>query len=262
MKYYVVSDVHGYYSALIKAITDAGFFDEDRPCKLIVCGDLLDRGEEADKLIELMMKLYKEDKLIYILGNHEDLLVQCVHEITRGGIYEIACGMSHHYHNGTWNTLLQISKMTEYEAYNQPNELVRRVINSDFYRRLLSSCVDYFETNKYIFTHGYFPVIMEGAKPYVRYSYLPLWRDADVMMWKRARWLNGMDIACRYHIKEQGKTVVCGHWHTSYGHMTFEHKGTEWGIDADFSPFMADGIIALDACTAATEKVNCIVIED
>lgn len=32
--------------------------------------------------------------------------------------------------------------------------------------------------------------------------------------------------------------------------------------DADFSPYYNKGIIAIDACTAKTLKVNCIVIED
>ncbi|MBQ8726493.1 MAG: metallophosphoesterase [Clostridia bacterium] len=46
MKYYVVSDVHGFYDELIFALTEKGFFDEKSPHKLIICGDLLDRGEK------------------------------------------------------------------------------------------------------------------------------------------------------------------------------------------------------------------------
>ena len=60
----------------------------------------------------------------------------------------------------------------------------------------------------------------------------------------------------------QRKTIVCGHWHTSYGHSKYEHKGTEFGEDADFSPYYGPGIIAIDACTAFSGKVNCLVIED
>jgi len=33
-------------------------------------------------------------------------------------------------------------------------------------------------------------------------------------------------------------------------------------MDADFSPYSAPGIIALDACTARSGIVNCIVVED
>ena len=113
MKYYVISDPHGYYKQFEKALRKAGFFDEKEPCKLVVCGDLLDRGEEANKIIEFLLKLKEEEKLIYILGNHEDLLVQCLHKIAGNGIHEIASGMSHHYSNKTWDTLLQLSNVRD-----------------------------------------------------------------------------------------------------------------------------------------------------
>jgi hypothetical protein len=58
------------------------------------------------------------------------------------------------------------------------------------------------------------------------------------------------------------KTIVCGHWHASYGHVKFEHKGSEFGPDADFSPYYGDRIIAMDACTAESGKVNVLVLED
>ena len=49
MRYYVVSDIHGFYTPLIQALTDAGFFDDAEPHKLIVLGDLMDRSREAVK---------------------------------------------------------------------------------------------------------------------------------------------------------------------------------------------------------------------
>ena len=262
MKYYVVSDVHGYYTQLKKALKDAGFFDEKEPRILIVCGDLLDRGPEAKKLIEFMLQLMEEGRLIYILGNHEELLVQCLQEIARGGVYEIASGMSHHCRNKTWDSLLQISEMSEIEAYNNPDELVRRVMQSPFYNKLLSICVDYYETPNYIFTHGWIPCFTEGFRPYVKYKYNPDWRCADVQEWRSARWFNGMELACKHHITEPNKTIVCGHWHTSYGHSYIKHTCSEWGKDADFSPFSAEGILAIDASTPNSLLVNCVVVDD
>jgi hypothetical protein len=41
-----------------------------------------------------------------------------------------------------------------------------------------------------------------------------------------------------------------------------EGKGTERGAGADFSPYYGEGIIAIDASTANSGKVNCIVLED
>lgn len=262
MKYYVVSDIHGYYTYLKKALEDVGFFSESGECKLVVCGDLLDRGSEARELIEFMMQLLKEDKLIYILGNHEDLLVQCLQEIARGGVHEISCGMSHHYYNRTWDTLLQISEMTENEAYKNPNELVRRVLNSQFYRKLLPAGVDYYETPSYIFTHGWIPCFTKGFRPYVSYTYNSNWRKADIMDWQKARWHNGIELACKHQVIEPEKTIVCGHWHASYGHSQINHSCSEWGKDADFSPFSSKGILAIDAATSNSLKVNCVVIEE
>ena len=262
MKYYVVADVHGYYTYLKQALTEAGFFSETEPCKLILCGDLLDRGTEAQEVVDFMLKLLEEDRLIYVLGNHEELLVQCLQEIARGGIYEVSSGMSHHNRNRTWDTLLRLSEMTEADAYRAPGELVRRVRRSPLYARLLTVCVDYYETPHYIFVHGWIPCRAEGCKPYTRYLYQPEWRDADEIEWSRARWYNGMELACKHGVTEAGKTIVCGHFHTSYGHAKLRRACSEWGSDADFSPFFAEGIIALDACAPASGRINCVVLED
>lgn len=42
----------------------------------------------------------------------------------------------------------------------------------------------------------------------------------------------------------------------------YEGKGSEFGPDADFSPYYSPGFIALDACTARSGKVNIVVLED
>lgn len=82
----------------------------------------------------------------------------------------------------------------------------------------------------------------------------------DTKMWQTARWINGMKAVQTCPIP--GKTVVCGHWHASYGHSKYEGKGSEFGEDADFTPYMGKGIIAVDASTANSGMVNCIIIED
>ncbi len=80
-------------------------------------------------------------------------------------------------------------------------------------------------------------------------------------MWEGARWLNGMQM-WNAGVIEKGKTIVCGHYRTSYGHSKIQGNGGEFREDADFSPFIDDGIIALDACTAYSGFVNCVVIDD
>ena len=61
MRYYVVSDVHGFYTPLVTALKCTGFFEDTEPHKLLVLGDLFDRGSEAVKLQEDYDRRYKED---------------------------------------------------------------------------------------------------------------------------------------------------------------------------------------------------------
>ncbi len=50
MKYYVTADIHGCFSELKEALIEKGFFTDTNPHKLIICGDLYDRGKEARAL--------------------------------------------------------------------------------------------------------------------------------------------------------------------------------------------------------------------
>ena len=262
MVYYVVSDCHGFFTELYTALKEAGFFEEKEDCRLVVCGDVLDRGKEAIRMINFLLHLKNEGKLILITGNHEELLSKCLQDISRGKAYEIASGMSYHYNNGTWDTILQLANMNENDAIEYPEMLVHKVMQGPFYRELIPFAKDYYETEHYIFTHGWIPCEMSGYPPNASYRYLSDWRNADYSLWYRARWNNGMVLACEHKIIEPGKTIVCGHWHTSFGHSKYENKGTEFEEGADFSPFSAEGILALDGCVAYTKKVNCVVIRD
>ena len=106
----------------------------------------------------------------------------------------------------------------------------------------------------------YFNEHTEGYKSYVKYSYNPAWWDTDVESWRRARWLNGMEVACKHHVFEPDRTIVCDHWHTSYGFLFLKATARNGGGDADFSPFYSDGIIALDQCVAYTAFLNVVVL--
>ena len=255
MKYYVVSDVHGYLTELKTALKEQGFFDDTDPHKLIVCGDMLDRGHEAKEMQEFMYELLKKDELIFIRGNHEDLLVDMIENFDRHQ-RTIGYGYSHHVSNGTFDTALQLSNMERYDVFQKKEEFLLKVRDSIFYKYLLPASIDYFETDKYIFVHGWIP-----CKNGIEYN--QDWRNATKGLWESARWLNGMKCAELYDIVEKDKTIVCGHFHTSYGHCEISGKcSSEWEDDADFSPFYGKNIIAIDACTAYTDMVNCIVIED
>ena len=261
MALFAVSDIHGFFDKTAAALEGAGFFGSDKN-RLILLGDALDRGGQAREVADFLLGLHREGRLIYIFGNHEELLGKCMQDIAAGGIAPIAGGDSYHYRNGTWSTLLQLSGLSRNEAILYPNELIERVRESGFYRELLPSAVNYYETGKYVFCHGWIPVDVKIEEMKAVYSYNENWREADESEWHRARWRNGMEISCLRGINEPGKTVVCGHCRSAWGHAHISGICSEQGEDAVYDPFYAEGIIAIDACTVKSHKVNCLVFDE
>ena len=78
MKYYVVSDVHGFYTEMIDALTEKEFFKDTSPHTLVVCADMMDGGSEAIKMQEFMMEQFRKGDLIFVRGNHEDLMIDLI----------------------------------------------------------------------------------------------------------------------------------------------------------------------------------------
>ena len=70
MKYFVVSDIHSFYSELKKALDIAGFNKRNKDHTLIVCGDIFDRGPETVELYKFLTSIPKK-RCILIKGNHE-----------------------------------------------------------------------------------------------------------------------------------------------------------------------------------------------
>ena len=53
-KFFVTSDVHGYYDEMKNALDNAGFDPENEEHWIVVCGDLWDRGSQP---VEVMRYL-------------------------------------------------------------------------------------------------------------------------------------------------------------------------------------------------------------
>jgi serine/threonine protein phosphatase 1 len=251
LKYYVTSDIHSFYSLFIEALQKAGYFEDEGEKKIIICGDLFDRGDESKELQQYVLNLLLKDQVILIKGNHEGLFEEfCT--VDDGQAYD------HHRRNGTYKTALSLTGLMLPLALSQPDLLADECKRTPYYTTIIPAMLDFYETEHYVFTHGWIPCFKKGN---FRYSYCGDWRNATHQSWAAARWMNGMDYA-NAGVTEKGKTIVCGHRNTSYGHSKFEHKGSEFGENADFTPFVAAGIIALDACTAHSGMVNVKVIED
>lgn len=257
MKYYVTADVHAYFTELNTALRRCGYFEDTEPHKLIICGDLYDRGTEALQLQEFLLELLAKDEVILIRGNHEDLALNLLHTWNQSSYLQ-----RHHNLNGTVDTVCQLTGFSARDVFTKPAEVGRAFLQNPYIQTIIPAMVNYFETDRYIFTHGWIPCTPISIGSDQR-EYVPIvaWRNAGAEQWDKARWINGME-AAHSGITEAGKTIVCGHWHCSFGHSHYNHDGGEFDNEPNFSPYYGDGIIALDACTALSGKVNCIVVED
>ncbi len=267
MKYFVVSDVHGFYSILKKTLDEKGFDENNPNHKLIICGDIMDRGSESLQMQSYIMHLINLDKVILIRGNHEDLMLDFLNNFCE---YKDSLLYAHHYSNGTVETAFKLSKrdwLKNYEYLDNPEDFIRDVRNSAFVKYIIPKTVDYFETEHYVFTHGFIPYkettrkLLNGLYAEV-VEYDENWRNASKEQWQSARWENGQQLAVEYCVNVPNKTIVCGHFICSYGHSEYEKQGTCYGDNDIVSPFYAKGLIAIDACTAYSGKMNCLIIED
>ena len=83
IKYFACSDIHSFYDEWMLALTNYGFDKTNPDHKVIVCGDLFDRGPQSRECFEFVKTLHSQDRLIYVKGNHEELLFDCVHALNK-----------------------------------------------------------------------------------------------------------------------------------------------------------------------------------
>ena len=254
-KYFVASDIHSFFTVYYNALLEKQFDINNSDHILIICGDLFDRGQEAKELLNFLLSI-PEDRLILIKGNHEDLLLDCLDEIDKG--YPPGY---HHWSNKTVDTLAQLTGIDKYDFYDIAHTSNIREKLKDYFK-LMERAVDYYEIGTYIFVHGWVPYILQDehdpsgelsiiSKPIIKL-------DAEESMWKDARWRNGMQEAAK-GIIIPGKTIVCGHWHTGWGHYKLHNEGSSQNDNFDI--FEDCGIIALDASTVISNKVNVLVLD-
>ncbi len=240
MKYFVSADVHGFYNEWQSALTEKGFDINNPENKIIICGDLFDRGRQPREIIDFVLS--HKDKIILIRGNHEDLMQEMIDRN-----YNTATDLL----NGTAYTIVDLCPEWQVSEFN-----LSKIAERTRLQEVLDMCVDYFETEHYIFIHGWIPIIENCG------LYDSEWRSARKDRWEKARWANPVEMN-RYKIYEPNKTIVCGHWHCStFWHEHSPSKYSEFGENANFEPFITKNMIALDACTAYSRKVNVVVLED
>ena len=261
-KLFCFADIHGYWDLAIDQLENNDF-DPDNPDHIFVhCGDLMDRGPNNRKCLELVNDI-PEDRKILIWGNHEELLMD-------------ACArtffMGHDYHNHTVHTVAELSGLPFEDVYlsdlTAQCAMMKTMEDPDWIK-YKNSCHNYAVVGQYVFVHGWIPTFFADGMPVTGLDRLNGdWKNG---YWRDARWLNGMKEWSKGN-RFMDKTIVCGHYHTSWGHYYLHHLGVEFQDeyyedekDPDkiehFEPFEDDGIIALDACTAYSGMMNCKILE-
>lgn len=249
IKYFCSSDIHSFFDIWMMSLHDKRFDINNKEHKIIICGDLFDRGNESIKCYDFVKRMKTENRLIYVRGNHEDLLARCIHDIKTSRISH------HHISNGTVKTLSHFMNCSEYDILCDcvDHKIFERV-TKDLLTFIDDTSIDYFELGDKVFVHGWIPTTADENNHEIVSEN---WREGD---WSNARWECGFD-SWRCKLVPENTTVVCGHWHASYGWSEFRGR-SEWGSDAEFTPFIDNGIIAIDACTAYTQMVNVVVFDE
>ncbi len=235
---FVVSDVHGHYAELMKALANVGFDPKNEQHIFVSCGDLFDRGLENVAVYDFVRKLKNK---ILIKGNHEDSLrtiLSCgtitetdIANETNITVSQLLCGVSFD-ENGRFDTTAYAERINEITSF-------------------IDSMTDYYETEKYVFTHGWLPIVFLGRYPQISESF----RSAPIEEWEYARTLGWHEL---YYVNAmlEGKTIVCGHRPSRLGHMFDTER------EPDCSEiFYGNGLIAIDAGTVRSGRVNVLVVE-
>lgn len=242
--YFVCSDIHGAFTLWQQALNDAGFDINRYSHKIIICGDLMDRFGEAVKCYEFVKRLKQLNKLIYIKGNHEDLLFDCVNELRQTS----GCASPHHWSNGTMDTVIQLKQA---ELLNEALCFIE------------DNAINYYELGDYIFTHAGLPLKLryEDRKPI-----LVINKEASKEEFKKHRWDNPVENLKKGELPSN-KTMVVGHWHCSalWSYLYPDKYGDFGGYKNrpyNFNICKTKGLIMIDACTALSGKVNILKINE
>lgn len=238
---FVVSDIHGHYTLLKKALDDAGFDENNDNHIFVCCGDLFDRGRENRKVYDFIRRLKRR---VLIRGNHDERLKEIIEE-KQIRFFDI--------HNGTDITVAEffgngcINAFGEIE-FPEHGKMVGNL------RRFISSMLDFYETERYVFVHGWIPVESETEEKMV----YPLedWRCADAKAWHHARFLEWQQLYGTEAMLPE-KTIICGHRPTRFGNMFDPARNPD-----DSSIFYGKGMIAIDAGTVRSRRINVLVLED
>ena len=257
-KYFITSDTHSFYVPFIFELYKKGFDVNNKEHILILCGDLFDRGPDSLKTYEFIKSIPRERRIL-IRGNHEYLFIDLLGKSIPD------------YYDHTNGTVKTLNDLTNNKYINWSDLVCDKKIHEVKKWILSNEWVDYFETNKYIFTHAFIPLkINPNAYTKDMYSldesflsYKDNWRESTPKEFENATWGCPWKLA-KAGLNKTGKTIVCGHWHTADFFNNLKILKVKYDLYVNNPIFISKRykLIGLDACTVATNKVNVLVLNE
>ena len=257
-KYYVLSDIHSYYTQMINELNRKGFDIANDEHILVICGDLFDRGDESKEVYDFI-KSIPLNRRILIRGNHEYLFIDLLNK---------SIPDSYDHSNGTVKTFNDLTNNKYYNWCDLTHDKTLQEIKNWF---LSDEWIDYYETDKYIFTHAFIPLIIDDDAEYAHMyrasisdlSYKEKWRESTQKEFENATWGCPWKLA-KAGLNKTNKIIVCGHWHTSDFFNNLKSLKKKYSVYENNPIFISKKykLIGLDACTAATNKVNILVLSE
>ena len=165
-----IGDIHGCHIALSALLDAVAPRPED---VLVVLGDFVDTGPDSRRVVERLIRLRDETRLVPLLGNHEELMLAA-----REGLSQLGAWMNF----GGDRTLA---------SYAPPGGRPDLGLIPEAHWRFIESCHDFFETEGHIFVHG----MAAPDRPLAE-------QDPRELRWARFEEAGPHG---------SGKTVICGH---------------------------------------------------
>lgn len=249
-RYVFVSDVHGRFDKLTKALAGVNF-NKDTDT-LVVLGDSFDRGSQSLEVLNYIMSCPNR---ILIWGNHDFRLRELILRNGEGvssadysnGVLETMQSFCFNHNTGKSIDMLiwLLQSDSQYE---------------DTYRllwRYFSECVWAAEWADLIATHGWLPherkiISRKMGKIEEQVKLFSNWRSADRDAWYSASWAH-TEMCCHYECYPD-KPLLVGHWHAWRLHIFFNNMPYH---TAPFTTCIGAGgkLIAIDGCSNADEGV-------
>ena len=287
-RWFIVSDIHSFGDILEKTLKQCGFDKNNKNHTLIVCGYIFDRGTKTVKVYNYLKSIPKK-RCILIKGNHEQLYMDLLNKYFPE---------PHDFSNGTVLTFAQIAgygldavydlRMADSQglssmfgdSYDMPKEsldlwrdIKKKVRESEITKWLQSKqWVNYYESDKYIFVHSFIPLIFDNSERGLNedyciyygwtqmFKYKENWREATDLEWSNAAWgcpYKFFDAGLFNQEKEKGKVLVCGHYRCSEFNVHYLNSN-----ENDHSLYFGKNLIAIDATTALSNKINVLIIDE